>query len=717
MAVVKPKFPPKYYQTGDTVEKLDRPDPPMHQDRTPHEVLRAAGYPDPIVVLDFETYFDPQYSLRKMSTIEYVTDPQFEVLGVAQAHQTGPQDEPELQWIGGEVETRQHLRALQDQYGMQLEGCTVVAHNAAFDGQVLAVHYGIWPRYLIDTLGLARHWNARDRNDLGRLAKRFKLPDKGVTATFTSWTNRTRYMVPKSRKKGPTLPVKQPVMTPEQQQELGDYAIRDAELEIQILHKLLPRLSNPATELRVMQHTLELFLRPRIMVDEERAEELKKLMTQEVDAAVDAAAELIGTSLTRRAISGTNSFETLVANVLPKDEPLSRYTKPAKCKKGWKLAIAKTDPERELLLAHDSPQVKALMEARIAIKSWPGHIKRIDKIVNQARAAGGKLPVPLKYHGAHTGRWSGGEKINLQNLGSRGHELVSAVRELLIAVPRHLFVIADASQIEARVLAWVAGQTDLLEKFARGEEIYCGFAEKVLGYPVRKPRPDGIPAIEARMKWARNSVGKVGVLGCGYGMGAAKAISYSGDSLDLPTAQDLVATYRAENPAVTQFWENIERMFIYAYRYNQAVTSYGLRVAPGAQISPLLKDVDMTITLPSGRMLYYQSVRVQQQRGRPVVEIYNAQERHWVRIWGGYLTENIVQAISRDLLWGAIASLEAQGHQIVLHVHDELIAMVKAEDAEDTLEAAIAALSTRPSWAPDLPLAAEGVVTSRYGGH
>jgi DNA polymerase len=278
-------------------------------------------------------------------------------------------------------------------------------------------------------------------------------------------------------------------------------------------------------------------------------------------------------------------------------------------------------------------------------------------------------------------------------------------------------VIADASQIEARGLAWLAGQWDLLEKFEKGEEIYCGFAEKVLGYPVRKPREGGVPAIEAKMKWARNSVGKVGVLGCGYGMGASKAIGYSGGTLDLTTAEELVRTYRAANPAVVQLWENLEKAFVYAYRYNQEVCLYGLRIAPGASVDSVLDPCDMTITLPSGRILYYQSVRVTDRWGQPSPEIFNPKEKTWVRIWGGYLTENVVQALSRDLLWGAIARLEEQGDHVALHVHDELILVVPTPEAEDALERAIDALSMPPWWAPDIPLAAEGVVSTRYGGH
>jgi DNA polymerase len=648
-------------------------------------------------------------------------DERFEVTALATLASTIPA-EPDVLCTsldGKSVEEliRERLEQFQDQYGPDLENVTVVAHNAAFDGMILARRYGIHPPYFIDTLGLARHWDARARNDLGRLAKRLGLQDKGETKAFRSLTNRMRYSKQTGRGRGPKLPMQQPVMTREEQEELGEYAKNDVLLERDVLCQLLPRLSTPEVELRVMQHTLELFWQPCLEVDTAKADEIKTLMRAEVDQAIEHASAILGRTITRKELSGTNSFEDLLLSVIPAGEDVGQYTKPAKCKKGWKLAIAKTDDARELLLEHDDVAVRAVMEAWVALKSWPTHIKRVDRIVTQAEAAGGCLPVPIKYHGAHTGRWSGAEKINLQNLGSRGHPLVNAVREIIVAPPGHTLVIADASQIEARGLAWLAGQWDLLEKFENGEEIYCGFAEKVLGYPVRKPREDGIPAIEARMKWARNSVGKVGVLGCGYGMGADKAISYSGGALDLATARDLVQTYRAENPAVVQLWENLEKAFVYAYRYHLGVCLYGLRIAPGASVDPVLDPCDMTITLPSGRTLYYQSVRVKDRRGQPSPEIFNPKEKTWVRIWGGYLTENVVQALSRDILWDAIARLEEQGHHVAMHVHDELIAVVPEAEGEVVLANAIEALSVRPWWAPDLPLAAEGIVTPRYGGH
>jgi len=676
------------------------------------DVLQAAEYPTNCLVLDFETYFDADYSMagNKLSTIEYVTDERFEALGLAILDTTQP-DAPFFYRGPDMVST--YLGCIKRKYGKNLAGLTVIAQNANFDAAILAFQYGIYPRFLIDTLGLARHWDARNKNDIGSVAKRLNLAvQKGDTGRFKGWTTLDRYYVPSSRKQGPTLPKKRSKIAEEQWPELESYALDDVRIEFEQFKHFLPRMSNPHMELRVNQHTVELFTQPSLRVDADKAQDL----TQKMEAEIDDTVKEVGTNLTRKDLSGENSFEMLLQTALEDagDDP-QVYSKSTKKKnKAWMFAIAKADPQREQLEQHGDERVRKLMAARAAVKSWPLHIARINRIVNQAQAAGGYLPVPLKYWGAHTGRWSGGEKINLQNLGSRGHDLVNAVRELIIADEGKELVVADASQIEARVLAWIAGQWDLVTKFSNGEDVYCDFAKKVLGYRVRKPRTGDnvIQAVEGRHKWARNSVGKVGVLGCGYGMGPAKTVGYAGGTLDLPTAEKIVATYREDNDKIVQFWHDIERAFLYTFKYQQPCEMpRGLRFDTA-------NDCDVIIILPNGRELKYHNVKTEPDvYGGERLAVYNALEQHWDHLWGGHLTENVVQAISRDILWEAIWALECGGNHVALHVHDELIAHVDKGAGEHVLQLAIQYLSTPPGWGPDLPLAAEGLITERYCVH
>jgi len=666
-------------------------------------VLRAAGYPDRLLVWDFETYFDDHYTLRKMSTVEYIMDARFEVLALGV---TDSETQARVVYRGEEMVST-YLGCVQRKYGADLPSWTVAAQNAKFDMGILAFRYNLWPKFLTDLLGLARHWNARIQNHLSDLGERYELSTKkGDTLQFKHWTNRVRFETPKGRKKNHTpFPFPLPVMRDAQWKVMEQYTLNDVSMELQLLLTMLPRLSAPGVELPLLQHTLELYTRPTIRVDSDRACALKA----EMEAKIDRVCEDVGHI--RKSISGNNSFETLLtaAIVSAGDDPML-YTK--SMKSGTRLAIAKADPQREVLLAHPDSHVRSLMNARIAVKSWPLHISRISNICSQANAQGGVLPVPLNYHGAHTGRWSGGEKINLQNLGSRGDPLAAAIRELLVAEPGMVFVIADASQIEARVLAWIAGQWDVCGKFAAGVEIYAEFASKVLGWPVRKPRKDDPAPVFGRYTWARNSVGKVGILGCGYGMGPNKVVSYSNDTVDFETAKGIVSTYRRENAKIVDFWRDIERAFLYTAEYGEPCA------LPRGLYFHHEDDCDVVITLPNGRELKYHNVLVERDsRGGKQIEVHNGMEHTWVRTWGGSLTENVVQAMSRDILAEALLRTERMGYRVVHHVHDELIVRVPEAQGGDVLPQVLNQLSVPPVWAPDCPLAAEGLVTNRYGGH
>lgn len=687
---------------------------PMHSEYMPawRHILKTCGYPTDVVVLDFETYFDEEYHMGRsgdsLSTIEYVQDKRFEVLGLARTIVTQPFPDYENQtnFEAGEAAVESFIRYLQQVYGQDLERCTVVIQNAAFDATVLARRYNCFPRFLIDTLALARHWNARQKHGLETLANQFNLKQKGETAEFKGLSFRQRFVIPKGRKKGPKMPQVRSLITDEQVLKLAGYANNDAAREWEIFTILLPRLSNPAVELRLQKHTLELFTKPTLLVDAEYGADLAKQYEAQIDIA------LAPTGNTREEISGNNSFDGFLSEALHAcGDAAIKYMKVCKATaskpSGMMLGIAKADDTRDELMKHPDERVRQLMIARTAIKSWPLHVARVNKIMAQAAANGGVLPVPLKYCGAHTGRWSGGEGINLQNLAKQG--LLALIRQLLKAAPGYTLVIVDAAAIEARVLAWIAGQWDLVEKFQNGEEIYCGFASKVLGYACRKPRKSGgIPAVEQRFTWARNAIGKIGVLGCGYGMGQDKLFALGEGQFDLDMALRIRDTYRSENAAIVQFWKDIERAFIYTAKYQQPCSlPRGLRFHS-------TQDADVIITLPNGRELKYAQVKIVADKYGDKAEVYNAVEHCWEHIWGGTLTENVVQAMSRDVLAECILRLEDQGVHVSFHCHDEVVCALPVEAAEAALKLAIAEMSRVPVWAPRMPLAAEGCLSERY---
>lgn len=687
------------------------------------QVLRNAGWPTDVVVLDFENYYDDEYTMRgeKLSTIEFIMDKRYEALCLSVLEMRAKQPfAPVKARCGVEAEgVARELGYLQRQYGPNLEGCTVVIQNARYDATILYRRHGIKPPYIIDLLGLATAWHTWAPHGLADLCRRFNLPAKGDTKQFKGMTFIPRWVRPKrkGRRKGPPpVPVRIPAPSEELVEALADYANNDAEREWELFTILLPLLSRPEFELPLMRHTLEMYLEPSFAVDYAKAETLLTQMQAELDRAV------APTGLTIEQIRSGEWDQTIADALDASGGPgtAKQYVKPARnCKRGWKIASAKDDPEREQLLKHADPTVRCLMEAKAAVDSWPSHMNRVTRIVEQSRAADGLLPVPLVYHGAHTGRWSGGERINLQNLGSKSHKLVQEIRTLLTAPPGKKLVIVDLAAVEARGVAYIAGEEDLLVKFRNNEEIYCRFAEKVLGVPegsLRKPRKTDPPGIAKHYAHSRNSIGKIGILGCGYGMGAEKAEAYAEGKIDAATAKDIVDTYRSTYRNIVKFWYDVQRAFIYTAKYDEPIEmARGLRFH--TETEPNTDRQVVIITLPSGRELKYHNVSIKLDGRHEGIQIWNEREHKPVRFWGGHLTENIVQAMCRDALAEMILLSVNQGHTVPLHVHDENILMVDADKADALLAATVDVMSTSPPWAPDFPLGAEGKIADHYEGH
>lgn len=672
------------------------------------EMLKLIKYPTTVVTLDFETHFSSDYHMGKggdsLSTIEYVTSPKFEAIGLANLTMTAEYPYADYQANAqceiGEERIKAHIEYLKGLYGPRLEGCTVSFHNAKFDATVLRVKYNLIPKYIIDTLDLARAWNSRQVHGLDALAEQWGLPAKGDTSEFKNLTLKVRYEKPKG-KKAPKMPVRVPTADAEQLGRLAGYATNDAARQWEVFTILFPRLSNPCVEVRVMRHTLDLFLHPKLGVDFDHGKKLVQVFREQLDSAVHATAQ------TSEEISGDKSFQALLCEAVRQagDDP-QQYMK--QMKRGSALATSKTDDQRELLVNHADERVRLLMAARIAQDSWPLHIGRANKIMRQALAAGGLLLVPLHYYGAATGRFSGGESLNLQNLPKEG--ILALIRQLLIAPPGYKLIVVDAAAIEARVLAWLAGQWDLVDKFARNEEIYCGFASKVLGYKVRKPRKDGpIKAIEDRMTWARNKIGKIGILGGGYGMGQDKFFALGAGAFDLDTAGKIKDTYRAENAEIVKLWGTMEQAFIHTAKYHKpSVLERGVRFDS-------YNDCDVVMTLPNGRELHYLKVKLGRGNfNKESARVFNAREMSWEHIWGGTLVENAVQAISRDVLTEATLRLEDQGVGVVLTVHDEVVCVVEGTKADAALKLAVKEMSATPTWGDRMPLGAEGGIYDRY---
>jgi hypothetical protein len=254
--------------------------PPLPPLKAWNEVLRDCGYPERAIVLDFETFFTTDYSLTNLSHVEYVASEEFEVLGVASYGLDGVQ--PPHFHIGEAAES--YVRAL------PLNDVTCIVHNAMFDCQILAMKFSLHPKYIIDIMSLARHWMARSKHGVEYLAEKFGLPAKGETADFAELTLRADRIARHPEMKNPPYRLK--AASQERVSALAEYAVNDVKIEAELFKILLPQLSNPKVELRLIHHTVELATRPVLCIDTQLAVELKKQFEQNVDSAIDAVARL-----------------------------------------------------------------------------------------------------------------------------------------------------------------------------------------------------------------------------------------------------------------------------------------------------------------------------------------------------------------------------------------------------------------------------------------
>jgi DNA polymerase len=651
--------------------------------------LEAAGYPEDCLMIDFECYFDVDYSITKMSTIEFITDERFEFTGV------GWGDSPN--WYACfQHDVPKAIKGLQVRYGDQLERITVVFKNAKFDATILQEKFNIVPPYIVDIDDIARHYDSRMSHSLKDLAIMFKLEAKGDTMQF---------------KGGHLIDMAQ-----DKKDALELYCKGDIRIQARVYEILMDYLTWPEMEIPIARHTLGLYLNPRLSFDFDLANEVLGKMQDLLNEITEP------TGLTAKVLGSRDGFCDALQELLPKGE-LVPYKQG---KNGLTPAFAKGDVEFQQLLSHVDPKVSRLCNARQAVKSWPLHISRIKKMTAQAWASYGSLRVPLHYYGCHTGRPSGGEKINLLNLGGKGrtgqgtHKLIAMIRKMLLAPEGQSLVINDSAQIECRLLAWLVGQSDLMIGFANKEDIYSVFATELFGEFVRKSKDSDLPE-EKRLFDLRRGFGKDAILGCGYGMGPTRFHENCLSNPDLrPMFDDgtytyafierLIRTYRNTYSKVPDFWRQIEKLFKFVTTFPKEIVYYkrgttGMFDAEGALLTLWNNGGTVCIKLPSGRVLYYRHCSVTRDK------TINWQ---WGHLWGGSLTENIIQSIARDLLMLWIVECEAENIPVVTHCYDEIVGLVNDAEAEECLDIMDQIMCEPPEWALDLPLASEGMISKFY---
>jgi DNA polymerase len=310
----------------------------------------------------------------------------------------------------------------------------------------------------------------------------------------------------------------------------------------------------------------------------------------------------------------------------------------------------------------------------------------------------GALPIPLKYYGAHTGRWSGTDKVNFQNLPSRDPKK-KALKKAIVPPDGYMVINSDSSQIEARVLAWLAGQEDVVKQFANGEDVYSIFASNVYGKTITKADP------------TERFVGKTCILGLGYGTGAMKLQHTLATSqpvsvkLDEEECKRIVGVYRDNNSSIIALWREADRML-------ETMIDRKIKVKiMFGEYGCVFYDND-GIILPNGFRIRYPNLRRVTKDEKTQI-VYDSRKGE-VSIWGGAVVENVVQALARIVVGTQMCEINNK-YRVALTVHDAAVVVADADDVDDAIEFVTSVMSKAPDWAKGLPVACEAKVGVTYG--
>ena len=602
-----------------------------------------------IITIDFESAYGGDLGFKTQTTEEYVRDPRFEVIGVAVQVNDG---EPE--WFSGSMtDTAVFLNQFDWANSLAL------AHNAVFDGFIMSEHFGIKPKGWLDTLSMGRALHGTNvGGSLGVLADHYGIGVKGEQVKqYINYFRST--------------------FTPEELADYGSYCRNDVTLTWDLFG--LMSQGFPKTELRLIDLTIRMFTDPVLRLDE-------GMLRAHLDNERSRKEELLR-NFDKDTLMSNPQFADLLRE-MGVEPPMKKS--PATGKLTY--AFAKTDEEFKALLEHPTTAVQTLVAARLGTKSTIEE-SRTERFIGIAQR--GPMPVPLRYYAAHTGRWGGDDKLNLQNLPRN-----SPLKRAILAPDGYMMIDSDSSQIEARTLAWLAGQDDLVEAFDRGEDVYKIMASAIYGKAVDEITKD------------ERFVGKTTILGAGYGMGAAKfqaQLKNFGVVVELDEAKRIIDTYRATYPKITALWKS---------------AGTALEAILRGQLTTLGRDGILKIEgkdgirLPNGLYIRYPNLRqkVDEETGKVEI-VYDTKKGKATipnRIYGGKVIENVCQALARIII-GDQMLMVAKKYQVVMTVHDAIACIVPEAEVERAVEYVELCMRIRPQWGPELPLNCESGSGKSYG--
>lgn len=642
--------------------------------------------------LDFETR--SKVELKSAGAYRYAQDPSTEALCASWALD----HEPPQRWQRGDP--------MSFMLYAQHPDTTIVAHNAEFERLILKHHFhlDLPPSRFKCTAAQARRTGLPGGLDV--VARALSLEHQKDTAAGKRLITKLSKPRRPSKANANADPFWEPETAPDDFDDMYAYNQGDVEAHRELFY-LLPSLEDREQRLweltvkmndRGLQVDLDAVKHAQAVADEERGR-----LSERFEVLVGCPAG----SPRGAAVLGLDSL----------DKVHVRH------------ALRRTDLE---------PRVREALELRKRLAKTS--VRKLSTLINQT-CKDGRYRGGLLYSGAErTQRWSG-RGVQMQNLprglgdktelafDSLGNgtflmaydDPLQTISEMLKGMFVGTFLIGDYAQIEARSLAWLSGQKDLVAAFAAGEDVYSGMASTIYGHPVTKQDFDEV------LRIAKRQLGKIAVLGCGYGLGPAGLIRQMDEvfdvALDPETAWNVVNAYRTRYPRIPKFWRKLESLFCstidkrkfehYARRWAEANLTVHNRFIGKTPVAWL--------TLPSGRPLCYYDVLLQedhwpdgQSKSTPTYfgrNIYKGGKWERVSTYGGKLTENVIQALSREVMADAMLRLDDAGFHLGLTVHDEIV----SEDPPAALPEFLHTMEEDPGhWAEGLPLAVEGFATERY---
>ena len=616
------------------------------------------------ITVDFESYYAKDFGFKQLTTEEYIRDPRFEVIGVAVQV-----DDGEPVWFSGGFTATKHWLQQFD-----WANSAVLAHNTLFDGAILSWLFGITPFVFLDTLSMARAVHGIDAGgSLAKLAERYKIGEKGTEVVEAMGKTRLNF-------------------TPEDLAQYGEYCKNDVRLCYKLFFILVTEF--PDEELKLIDITIRMYTHPTLYVDRATLEErLGSLNTEK--------SELLSSLMGRMRCATEEEVRKKLSSNLQFAKVLQDFgveppkkVSPTTGKDTW--ALAKKDEGFITLCESEDVFIQQLCAVRLGTKSTMEE-KRIERFIDIGRRNYGRIPIPLKYYGAHTGRWSGTDKINFHNLPSRDAKK-KALKRAIVPPDGHKVINSDSSQIEARVLAWLAGQEDVVTQFANGEDVYSLFATKIYDRPISKATP------------IERFVGKTCILGLGFGTGAAKlqhtlSTTPPGAKLSEAECKTIVDLYRDTNDKIPDLWAEGDQLL------NAMLNGKFTNPLTFGQHGCVHYDAE-GIILPNGLRIRYPNLRRIDKDGKKQI-VYDSRKGE-VSIWGGTVVENVVQALARIVV--GLQMIEIDKHyRVALTVHDAAVVVVPDDEVEAAMTLITGIMSIPPAWAAGLPIACEAKVGATYG--